>query len=171
MPFDAQPILKGELVELRPLVPDDWDELHAVASDPGIWEQHPVRNRHEEEAFRSFFREALASGGALVAIDASTGRLIGSSRFHGYDPDRGEVEIGWTFLARSHWGGRHNGEMKRLMLRHAFGSVASVVFLIAPGNVRSQRAVERLGAVRAGTRPDGGGRESHVYRITPETLR
>jgi len=54
-----------------------------------------------------FFEAALTSGGALIAIDAGTQRVIGSSRFHAYDAERDEVEIGWTFLARSHWGGRY----------------------------------------------------------------
>jgi N-acetyltransferase len=164
--FDYQPVLAGELVELRPLRPEDYDELCAVAADPLIWEQHPVRNRHEEATFRTFFQEARASGGALIVIDASSRRVIGSSRFHGCDMERSEVEIGWTFLARSHWGGRDNGEMKRLMLRHAFRFVSSVVFLVGLQNIRSQRAVERIGAVRVGTRPDASGRASHVYRIT-----
>ena len=52
--------------------------------------------------FRQFFSEALASGGTLVAIDSKVGRIIGSSRFHTRDSERSEVEIGWTFLARSH---------------------------------------------------------------------
>ena len=165
MSFDPQPILQGELIELRPLRPEDYPDLHAVASDPLIWEQHPARNRHEEAVFRVFFEEALASGGALVAIDTRSGRIVGSSRFHAYDPQRSEVEIGWTFLARSHWGGRYNGEMKRLMLEHAFRFVRSVVFLIGTGNVRSQRAVERIGAVRVGTRAEPGGPVSYVYQI------
>ena len=92
--------------------------------------------------------------------------MVGSSRFHGYDEERSEVEIGWSFLARSHWGGRYNGEMKQLMLEHAFLFVRSVVFLIGPENVRSQRAVQKIGAVPAGTRRDTSGRESRVYRIT-----
>jgi RimJ/RimL family protein N-acetyltransferase len=166
MPFDLQPRLKGELVELRPLRADDFDALYAVARDPLIWEQHPAGNRHEEPVFREFFREALASGGALLATDAASGAVIGSSRYHGYDEARSEVEIGWTFLARTHWGGRYNGEMKRLMLRHAFRFVDRVVFLVGPRNLRSQRAVEKIGAVRAGSRTDGSGRESYVYRIT-----
>jgi RimJ/RimL family protein N-acetyltransferase len=165
MSFDSQPVLQGELVELRPLRPDDYPDLYAVASDPLIWEQHPASDRHEEAVFQAFFAEALASGGALVAIDAGSRRIIGSSRFHAYDPERSEVEIGWTFLARSHWGGRYNGEMKRLMLGHAFRFVRSVVFLIGTGNVRSQRAVERIGAVRVGTRAEPDGRVSYVYRI------
>jgi N-acetyltransferase len=164
--FDCQPVLKGELVELRPLRAEDYDDLYAVASDPLIWEQHPVKDRCEEKGFKLFFAEALASGGALIAIDTKTRGVIGSSRFHGYDQEKSEIEIGWTFLARSHWGGRYNGEMKRLMLEHAFRFVRSVVFLVGPQNMRSQRAVEKIGAVRAGSRLDAAGRESYVYRIT-----
>src|SRR5260221_9235040 len=110
-----------------------------------------------------FFRESLDSGGALIAIDSRDGRVIGSSRFHGFDEASGEIEIGWTFLARSHWGGKYNREMKQLMLRHAFQYVNSVVFLVSPQNVRSQRALEKIGGVRMGSRPDAGGRESLVY--------
>jgi RimJ/RimL family protein N-acetyltransferase len=168
--FDYQPVLKGEMVELRPLIADDYDALYAVAADPLIWEQHPVRNRYEEATFRALFEESLASGGALVVIDVNSQQIIGSSRFHGYDEVRSEVEIGWTFLARSHWGGSYNREMKRLMLRHAFRFVGRVVFLVGVENVRSQRAVERIGGVRVGTRTDPGGRESYVYEITATAL-
>src|SRR5688572_12245051 len=111
MAFDLQPRLEGELVSLRPLRADDFDALYAVACDPLIWALHPARDRYREEVFRGFFGEAMASGGALAAIDRSDGRTIGSSRFHGYDEGRSEVEIGWTFLARSRWGGAYNGEM------------------------------------------------------------
>lgn len=164
--MDRQPVLKGDLVELRPLRSEDYAALYAVATDPLIWEQHPDRNRHEEAVFRVFFREALASGGALIAVDARNRRVIGSSRFHGYDEERSEVEIGWTFLARSHWGGVYNGEMKRLMLQHAFRFVDCVVLFVSPDNLRSQRAVEKIGGVRAGSLPDADGLERIVYRIT-----
>jgi RimJ/RimL family protein N-acetyltransferase len=166
MSFDLQPILQGELLRLRPLRPEDWDDLYAVASDPLIWEQHPVRDRYREEVFKGFFREALESGGALIAMDAKDGQVIGSSRFHGYDPEKSEIEIGWTFLARSHWGGIYNWEMKQLMLRHAFRFVDSVIFLVGTENLRSQRAVEKIGGVRAGSRTDASGRERFVFRIT-----
>jgi N-acetyltransferase len=166
MPFDFRPTLKGSLVELRPLRAEDADDLFAVASDPLIWEQHPVRDRHEPEVFNAFFAESLASSGALTALDCKDGRIIGSSRFHGYNAQASEVEIGWTFLARSHWGGKYNGEMKQLMLRHAFRFVKRAVFLIGPQNVRSQKAIEKLGGVRVGSREDAAGRESYVYEIT-----
>ena len=170
MPFDFQPVLKGKLLELRPLRAEDFDDLFAVAADPLIWEQHPAKDRYQQEQFRVFFREALESGGALVAIDTKDGRVVGSSRFHGYDGDKSEVEIGWTFLARSHWGGRYNGEMKQLMLQHAFRFVDRVVFLVGLHNRRSQRAVEKLGGVRVGSRPDASGRDSIVYEITAATF-
>jgi N-acetyltransferase len=170
MPFDLQPTLKGELLELRPLRSEDFQDLYAVASDPLIWEQHPARDRYQEEVFKEFFREALESGGTLIALDARDDRVIGSSRFHGYDGEKSEVEIGWTFLARSHWGGVYNGEMKRLMLRHAFRFVTSVVFLVGPQNVRSQRAVEKIGGVRVSSRPDRSGRVSIVYQITASSF-
>jgi RimJ/RimL family protein N-acetyltransferase len=168
VPLDPQPVLRGELIELRPLQPDDFSELFGIASDPLIWEQHPDRDRYQEAVFRVFFADALASGGALVALDRATGRIIGSSRYHGYDAERSVVEIGWTFLARAYWGGRYNGEMKRLMLHHAFKSVARVRFIIGSNNLRSRRAVEKLGAVFAGPTLDGLGRERVAYELTPE---
>jgi RimJ/RimL family protein N-acetyltransferase len=169
MAFDLQPILNGELLILRPLRPEDFHDLYAVASDPLIWEQHPAKDRYKEEVFKGFFREALESGGALIAMDSKDGRVAGSSRFHGYDEEKSEIEIGWTFLARSHWGGIYNREMKQLMLRHAFKFVNSVIFLVGLENLRSQKAMEKLGGVRLGLGPDADGRESFVYQITAST--
>lgn len=146
MPFELQPHLIGERVELRPLQEGDFRTLFDVASDPLIWEQHPSWDRYKEEVFRQFYREAMASDGAFLVLDRADGRVIGSSRYAGYDAEKSEIEIGWTFLARSHWGGRHNGEMKRLMLDHAFQFVTSVYFVIGPNNVRSRTAVARIGA-------------------------
>src|SRR5688572_2601675 len=118
MPFDLQPTLLGPLVTLRPLTPADHDRLFAVAKDPLIWEQHPDKTRCRPDGFKAFFQQALDSGGALLAMDSGSGLVVGSSRYHGYDEAAGEIEIGWTFLARSHWGGRYNADMKRLMLDH-----------------------------------------------------
>lgn len=163
--FDAQPHLVGELLELRPLQESDFGDLYAVAADPAIWEQHPDPDRYQEDVFRAFFFRHIASGGALLVLDRRTQAAIGTSRFHGYDGDRSEVEIGWTFLGRSYWGGAYNGELKSLMLAHAFRFVRNVVFLVSPSNIRSQRAVEKIGGVRVGSRPDAGGHESILYRV------
>lgn len=165
MSFEYQPTLTGTLLSLRPLRPEDFDALYAVASDRLIWEQHPAWDRYQPEVFRKLFDEFIATKGTLVAADLATGQVIGSSRYHGYNPETRDVEIGWTFLARSHWGGKYNGEMKSLMLAHAFRYVDSVVFMIGPENWRSRKAVEKIGAVYEGTRPRPGGGESVVYRI------
>jgi len=143
--LDRQPVLIGERIALRPATPDDWDALLAVAGDPLIWEVHPAHDRWQEPVFRAFFAQGLASGGMLVATDRATGAVIGSSRYDFGRAEADEVEIGWTFLARSHWGGAYNGEMKRLMLGHAFDSVARAIFVIGESNVRSRRAIERVG--------------------------
>jgi RimJ/RimL family protein N-acetyltransferase len=150
MAFDLQPHLRGELIELRPLRPEDWDDLFAVASDPLIWEQHPESDRYKEEVFKVFFRDALESGGAFVVTDNKEQQIIGSTRFHGYDPEKSEIEIGWTFLARKYWGGRYNREMKQLMLAHAFKFVENVVFFVGENNLRSRRATEKIGAIKSG---------------------
>jgi len=170
MPFDLRPVLKGELIELRPLRAEDFDDLYAVAADPLIWEQHPANDRYQEAVFQAFFRGAMESGGAFVVRDRRDGRVIGSSRFYGYDEAKSEIEIGWTFLARSHWGGAYNREMKRLMLRHAFQFVDSVIFVVGTQNLRSQKAVEKIGGVRVGIRSDGSSRENFVYQITAATF-
>ncbi len=163
--FNLQPKLKGDLLELRPLLPEDFDDLFRVASDPLIWEQHPVKNRHERMTFEKFFLESIDSGGSLIVIDSKNNKVIGSSRYNGFNIDKDEVEIGWTFLARSYWGGVYNKEMKGLMLEHAFNYVNSVIFLVGIQNIRSQRAVLKIGGNRIGKGTDDGGNESFVYQI------
>ena len=174
--LDRQPLLEDEHVRLRPLKAEDWDALFAVASDPLIWEQHPAHDRWQEPVFRAFFDDALANRGALIVHDAQTGAVIGSSRFEGLDeaPNEagtGSVEIGWTFLARSHWGGRWNHAMKRLMVDHALASLAKVRFLVGETNLRSRRALERIGARLTDRRedrvqPDGRVIPHLTYAIT-----
>jgi RimJ/RimL family protein N-acetyltransferase len=168
---NRQPTLKGTLLELRPLRAEDWKALFAVASDPLVWQQHPDSDRYKEDVFRKFFDDAIAGGSALVAIERATGDIVGSSRYHGYDADKNEVEIGWSFLARRLWGGTYNREMKHLMLTHAFESVENVVFLVGPKNTRSRKAMEKIGGVLSGTRANALGRESVVYRITRSQFR
>lgn len=143
--MDRQPTLEGERLLLRPLKPEDWEALFAVASDPLIWELHPAHDRWREPVFRAFFEDALAKGGAVAVIDKASGQIIGSSRYQNHDPLASRVEIGWTFLARSHWGGSINREMKRLMLIHALCFVERVAFMVGAGNLRSRRAMEKIG--------------------------
>lgn len=170
VPFELQPVLTGEIVELKPLREEDFPALFAVASDPLIWAQHPDSDRWTEPVFHEFFRGAMESGGAFLVLDRHDGRVIGSSRFAGYDEANSEIEIGWTFLARSHWGGVYNREMKRLMLAHAFQFVRRVVFRVGPDNRRSQRALEKIGASYVGLEPDARRGQSAVYQITRDAF-
>ncbi len=145
---DLQPVLTGPTVVVRPVVPDDWPAMFAAAADPAIWALHPAHDRWQEPVFRRFFDDAIASRSAFAITERATGRIIGSSRYNGHDPVRREIEIGWSFLTRDHWGGGTNAEVKRLLLDHAFGFVDTVLFWVGDTNWRSQRAVEKIGGVR-----------------------
>lgn len=161
MTRDFQPTLQDETLTLRPLAAADWHALYAVASDPLVWAIHPAHDRWQAPVFRRFFDEAMASGGALVAIDRASGAIIGSSRYDLTWCEPGEVEIGWTFLARGHWGGTTNRAMKRLMVGHALKSFDAVIFRIGETNLRSRRAMEKIGGRLTDRRQiaDMGGRQ------------
>lgn len=166
---DFQPTLVGPHFTVRPIRPDDWTELYASGSDPKIWEVHPVSTRYTEPEFRKFFDGAVASKMGFVFVDRAIGRLIGSSRYFGYEPGIGEIEIGWTFLVRSHWGGNANREVKRLMLDHAFTFVETVVFWVGSENWRSQSAMTKIGGVkREGlfTRAVSGDQPHVIFEVT-----
>ena len=173
--MNRQPVLTGKRLLLRPLEPGDWDPLYTVASDPLIWELHPAHDRWREPVFRAYFANALAHGGAVAVIDRASGAMLGSSRWQGHNPaDGGSVEIGWTFLARSHWGGSVNRELKRLMLAHAFEAVTRVDFRVGASNLRSRRAMEKIGG-RLSDRVEqvemAGAIVAHViYEITRESF-
>jgi RimJ/RimL family protein N-acetyltransferase len=110
----------------------------------------------------------LKSKACLVAIDATSRSVIGWSRYSNYTPGE-RITIGYTFLARSHWGGAANAEMKRMMLRHAFTDVLEVLFTVAERNLRSRRAVEKLGAELTGAEDAPRWGQVHViYRLTFE---
>jgi RimJ/RimL family protein N-acetyltransferase len=166
---DFQPTLSGPTVIVRPVVADDWAELFAAGSDPEIWKVHPVPDRYTEPGFRKFFDGAVDSKMGFVFVERSTGRPIGSSRYYGYEPERREIEIGWTFIARSHWGGATNREVKRLMLDHAFTFVDTVVFWVGDQNWRSQGAMTKIGGVKReglSTRELSGDRPYFIFEIT-----
>jgi N-acetyltransferase len=158
MPLDLQPTLVGPLVRLRPLHPTDEAALCQVASDPLIWAQHPAKQRSEPAGFAAFFAESLASGGALVVIDQASGQIIGSSRLALVADFPQAIEIGWTYLARAYWGGRYNLAVKTLMLDHTLGMVGHALFFVNEHNLRSQKALVKIGARRL---TELGGRPLH----------
>jgi RimJ/RimL family protein N-acetyltransferase len=150
MPFDLQPRLQNEWIKLEPLKLGDFEALYAVASDPLIWEQHPNKERYQREVFAGYFDGAIACGGAFRVIDNVGGSLIGSSRYYGFDEAERTVAVGYTFIARHAWGGHYNRALKALMLDHAFQYVERVIFHVGVDNLRSRKAMEKLGGVNIG---------------------
>lgn len=163
LPLDLQPILTGETLSLAPLKPEDFENLFHAASDPLIWDQHPHRNRYQPDVFKDFFATAIDSHGALLVTDRATGTVIGTSRYYGWNPEKTEIGIGYTFLARSHWGGPANREMKQLMLTHIFQWAEKVWFHIGTENLRSRRAVEKLGGILSHTAAFPAGGTPHAF--------
>jgi N-acetyltransferase len=170
--FDFQPTLADDLIALRPARPEDFEALFAVASDREIWAIHPAHDRWQAPVFRAFLDAAFADEGGLVAIERASGAVIGFSRYSMQRAGVQEVEIGWTFLARRCWGGRFNGAMKRLMIDHALRFVDRVIFQVGEANLRSRRAVEKIGGLltdRTETVTLAGGPVTHVvYAIGRE---
>lgn len=150
MTFNLQPTIQNDLIKIEPLASTDFEILFAVASDPLIWEQHPNKNRYQRAEFENYFKGAIESGGAFLISDSNTGKIIGSSRFYDLNELEKSILIGYTFIANSHWGGKYNPALKSLMLHHAFQFVDTVFFHVGATNTRSQKAMEKLGAVKAG---------------------
>lgn len=146
--MDLQPVLSDNLVYLRPLLSKDFINLYRVASNPGIWEQHPVKERAELYGFAKFFSESLKSKGALLIMDQKQRKVIGSSRFKPRPEFGGSLEIGWTFLSKEYWGGLYNGTIKRLMISYALQHMPEVLLFVDKDNYRSQKAVEKLNFIQ-----------------------
>jgi PPOX class probable F420-dependent enzyme len=121
------------------------------------------------EVFHPYFDERLAGGKTLVAADRVSGEVLGWSSYALVADDPATVEIGWTFLVRSRWGGLTNAEMKALMIGHACQHFDAVQLRVGVNNLRSQRAVEKIGGRRQRGRhavDTGSGSADYVmYRI------
>ncbi len=170
--MNIQPTLKSELLELRPLKPEDEALLLDAASDPLIWEQHPQPDRYKPEVFKLFFAEALASKGALVIIDRKNLKIIGTSRYYEHSPKDSSIIIGYTFLSRDYWGGSFNLDLKRLMVNYALQFVRTAYFQVGIGNLRSQKAMMKLGATLTGIQEIpvsyAPPKKSYIYKIERE---
>lgn len=138
--------LSNRLIRLEPIQNSHFHELYAAASDPLIWEQHPNPNRYQKEVFESFFEGALASGGGFIVRNVDTGKVLGSTRFYDHKPLDNEIKIGYTFFSRDCWGKGINAQVKTLLLNYAFLYIEKVIFHIGAQNIRSQIAIEKLGA-------------------------
>jgi RimJ/RimL family protein N-acetyltransferase len=148
--MELQPTLVNELVKIQPLKHTDFEPLYKVASDPLLWEQHPNKDRYKREVFEIFFKGAIESGGAFLVFNNTTGQVIGTSRYYGFDKEAKTVVIGYTFIARDHWGKAYNKALKALMLNYAFNFANNVIFHIGATNIRSQKAIGNIGAKKTG---------------------
>ena len=164
--------LENDQAILLPLQPEDFEVLYTVAADPLIWEQHPNKDRWQEPVFRTFFNGAMQSGGAFKIIDKASGEVAGSTRMYDFDAADQSILVGYTFFGRAYWGKGLNLSVKALLLDYLFQYVSQVYFHIGAGNVRSQIAIGRLGAVKTGElevayfgEPE---RLNYVYRIRRE---
>ncbi len=150
MQFNLQPTIQNEFIKIQPLKMDDFETLFTVASDPLIWEQHPNKNRYQWAEFENYFKGAIESGGAFLISDNNTGQVIGSTRLYGLNITEKSILIGYTFIARSHWGRGYNQALKELLLNYTFKILTTVYFHVGAGNIRSQKAMEKLSALNAG---------------------
>ena len=143
--INIQPNLENDLVQLKPLLLTDFEDLYFAASDPKVWEQHPNKNRWKRDVFMNFFEGAIQSKGAFKVIDKETEKVVGSTRFYDYDKEDSSILIGYTFYATNCWGKGYNPYVKKLMFDYIFQFVDTVYLHVGADNVRSQIAVERLG--------------------------
>ena len=149
MKFNLQPEnLHNERITLVPLEEKDFELLFQVASDPLVWEQHPNKLRYQKEVFQNYFEGAIQSKGAFFICDTNTNETIGSSRFYDYNEKDSSIIIGYTFIGRNFWGKEYNKSLKKLMLDYAFQNVDKVYFHIGAQNIRSQKAIEKIGAIK-----------------------
>ena len=150
MNFSIQPTLENENVKLIPLQESDFERLFAVASDPEVWAMHPNKERYKREVFKNFFTGALGSAGAFLVIDKNSGEVLGSTRFYDFNEEDNSIFIGYTFYGTKSWGKNINAKVKKMMLDYIFQFVEKVIFHVGKDNIRSVKAMEKLGAENLG---------------------
>ncbi len=161
--FEYPRELGNEKVLLRPLRETDFESLYAVASDPLIWEQHPNKERYRRPVFENYFKGAIESKSAYLVTDNVSGEIIGCSRYYDFNATNMTICIGYTFLSRKCWGKSFKRSLKVVMLNHAFQFADTVIFHVGHHNLRSQKAMEKLGAVITGQE------EMSYYGEPPQT--
>ncbi len=145
--MNLQPTLTGPRFLLRPLNEKDSDALFLAASDPKIWEVHPIPDRYLPETFKTYFQGLIDSKGALAVIDNENSEIVGTSSFYEYRLEEKSVIIGYTFLTRKYWGGTFNRELKKIMMDYAFQYVDTCIFHVGENNIRSRNAMSKIGGV------------------------
>lgn len=149
MSFELQPTnLFNEKIKLNPLHEADFESLFEIAANPKVWDQHPNPNRYNLEDFTNYFKGAIESKGAFLILDSVTNETVGCSRYYDYNKETNSVLIGYTFIGIKFWGNGYNKALKKLMLEYAFQFVDKVYFHVGAFNIRSQKAIEKIGATK-----------------------
>ncbi len=156
--FHPQPItLEGIHVRLEPLVARHAEDLFAAGSDEAIWTYMPRPVLQSVEDTLGWIKEAqgVAANGTQIPfaiIHRAGGKGIGSTRYLDIRREHRGLEIGWTWVGTAYQRTPANTECKYLLLRHAFEELGAVRIQLKTDlrNERSQRAIERIGAVREG---------------------
>ncbi len=155
MVLDAQPVrLEGKYVRLEPLSQDHAQGLYARGREAAEWVYMPRRCFVDQADTRHWIDEALAAPDQLpfAIVERGKNKVAGSTRYLNIRPEHLSVEIGWTWLGQEWQRTAVNTETKLLLLRHAFERLGCqrVEFKTDARNLRSQRALERIGASREG---------------------
>lgn len=145
----------------------DFEKLYSIAKDPNIWKQHPENDRWKREKFSIFFKNGLLNDfGLLIIYDKRTDGFIGSTRYYSYDINDSAIRVGFTFISTDYWGTLVNFHIKKMMLDYAFDFVDNVYFDIGVKNIRSRKAVEKIGACLFIDNPTG----NVVYKLKRENF-
>jgi len=177
--MDVQPItLTGQAVRLEPLSQSHVSDLTRAGQDDAIWRYMPYGLIHTEEQVSGFVRDVLTrqergTDVPFAVVHLKLGRAIGCTRYMAIEPAHRGLEIGGTWYGRDFQRTGVNTECKYLLLRHAFETLGCIRVQLKTDqrNERSQKAIERLGAVREGIlrknmiMPDGHNRSTVVYSI------
>jgi len=180
--LDIKPVtLTGRVVRLEPLSEAHVPDLAAVGQDDTLWAYIPYPPVHSQADMLAWVRDMLArqARGAdlpFAVVSQATGRAIGATRYMDIRPIHRAVDIGGTWYGRAYQRTAVNTESKYLLLGHAFDNLGCIRVQLKTDlrNERSQRAIERLGAVREGVlrhnmiMPDGHVRSSVFYSLLAE---
>jgi RimJ/RimL family protein N-acetyltransferase len=170
--------LTGQLIRLEPLAESHVPDLTRAGQDHAIWRYMPYGLIRTQEQMTAWVRDGLARLGSatdlpFAVIHQASGQAIGSSRYLAIDPLHRSLEIGGTWYATEHQRTGVNTECKYLLLTHAFEVLGCIRVQLKTDlrNLRSQQAIERIGAIREGVlrknliMPDGYQRSTVAYSI------
>ena len=145
--MDIKNQLESKNFILRQLNNNDFDLLYNIGKNKNIWEQHPESDRWKREKFNIFFNNGIKNIFGLYGIyDKSKNTIVGSTRYYSYSKKNNSIKIGFTFLTPEYWGTDTNLQIKTLMLGYAFNYVENIYFDIGKNNIRSRKAIEKIGA-------------------------